>query len=198
MRQAGTDEGSLTIVRSVWIGLTALAAAACLVAAPAGASVVGELPEVQGVPTDAAEAAPAGPGSEPAAPGEASAPEPAAPADPAVEAAQSGDEDAGDDVEGAGDDRDCGDFSTQQDAQDYFDDQGGDETNNVDNLDADGDGIACEDLASTPTGGVDTGGGGTALPPDSERDPASFVLGGALGGFLIGVLGLGLRRRQTV
>jgi hypothetical protein len=38
-------------------------------------------------------------------------------------------------------DRDCSDFSTQLEAQQYFDENG-----DVDNLDRDGDGVACESL----------------------------------------------------
>lgn len=45
-------------------------------------------------------------------------------------------------------DRDCADFSSQEKAQRYFDSQGGSPTNNVDRLDADNDGIPCEDLPS--------------------------------------------------
>ncbi len=41
-------------------------------------------------------------------------------------------------------DRDCGDFATQGAAQSYFNERGGSSYNNVDRLDADGDGIACE------------------------------------------------------
>jgi hypothetical protein len=116
-----------------------------------------------------------------------------------LEAAQSeGDED---EVEAAGDDRDCADFSTQEEAQDYFEDQGGSASNNVDNLDADSDGIACESLpsSSAPSGGVDTGGGGTApRPPGSSASPTTGVLGGAALGFGIGLLLIGLRRRPSV
>jgi len=42
-------------------------------------------------------------------------------------------------------DYDCPDFATQTEAQDYFDSQGGSPSNNVDRLDRDRDGIACED-----------------------------------------------------
>jgi Excalibur calcium-binding domain len=48
-------------------------------------------------------------------------------------------------------DKDCPDFATQGDAQAYFLAHGGSATNNVDNLDADHDGIACED---NPSGAV--------------------------------------------
>lgn len=43
-------------------------------------------------------------------------------------------------------DKDCSDFSTQAEAQRYFESQGGSPTNNVDRLDANGDGIACNAL----------------------------------------------------
>lgn len=45
-------------------------------------------------------------------------------------------------------DHDCSDFVTQQDAQDYFTSQGGSYKKNIDHLDGDGDGVACE---SNPT-----------------------------------------------
>lgn len=74
---------------------------------------------------------------------------------------------------GAGD-RDCADFDTQQEAQEYFEEQGGGPDNNVDQLDEDGDGLACESLdgGAVPDGGPATGGGwlaagdgaGTAAP----------------------------------
>jgi endonuclease YncB( thermonuclease family) len=41
-------------------------------------------------------------------------------------------------------DKDCKDFPTQPAAQAYFDRRGGTRTNNVDGLDGDGDGVACE------------------------------------------------------
>jgi hypothetical protein len=98
-------------------------------------------------------------------------------------------------------DRDCPDFDFQEDAQDYFDRNGGSSTNDFDNLDGDGDGVACQNLPSrnAPTGGADTGGGGTAPPPQagSRPGPAPFVLGGAALGFLLALLGSSLRRRAT-
>ena len=48
-------------------------------------------------------------------------------------------------------DKDCPDFATQGEAQAYFVAHGGSVANNVDNLDADHDGIACED---NPSGAV--------------------------------------------
>ena len=60
-------------------------------------------------------------------------------------------------------DRNCSDFSTQQQAQQYFDSHGGSPSNNVDGLDADHDGVACESLPS---------GGGTRPPP--SKPPALF------------------------
>ena len=43
-------------------------------------------------------------------------------------------------------DMDCSDFSVQDEAQTYFEGKGGSPTNNVDRLDSDHDGIACESL----------------------------------------------------
>lgn len=43
-------------------------------------------------------------------------------------------------------DKDCPDFKTHAEAQAYFNSKGGSPSNNVDNLDADHDGIACETL----------------------------------------------------
>jgi hypothetical protein len=98
-------------------------------------------------------------------------------------------------------DRDCGSFDTQEQAQSHFNEQGGSTENNADNLDDDGDGLACEGLASgdAPLGGADTGGGGTAPPPNagSSTGPAPFVLGGAALGLLLALLGPSLRRRST-
>ncbi len=43
-------------------------------------------------------------------------------------------------------DKDCKDFSTHSQAQSYFNAKGGSPSNNIDNLDADHDGVACESL----------------------------------------------------
>ncbi len=43
-------------------------------------------------------------------------------------------------------DKDCSDFDTQQEAQRYFESQGGSATNDVDRLDGNSDGAACESL----------------------------------------------------
>jgi hypothetical protein len=58
-------------------------------------------------------------------------------------------------------DKDCADFSSQAEAQAYFEANGGSPTNNVDNLDADHDGQACEAFDYDGGGGGGTGGGGT-------------------------------------
>jgi hypothetical protein len=97
----------------------------------------------------------------------------------------------------AGADRDCEDFDTQADAQDYFTDEGGDDLNNVDDLDEDGDGVVCEALGA-PSGGVDAGGGGTAVRPvDSGGGLLPFLLGGAVLGLAAGALSLVARRRRV-
>ena len=46
----------------------------------------------------------------------------------------------------SGEDKDCSDFATHAQAQAYFESKGGSPTNNVDRLDSDHDGIACESL----------------------------------------------------
>jgi hypothetical protein len=75
-------------------------------------------------------------------------------------------------------DKDCADFASQAEAQAYFEANGGSPTNNVDNLDADHDGQACESFDyGDGTGGGDTGGG--ALPftgPNDTLLPAGTVL----------------------
>ena len=43
-------------------------------------------------------------------------------------------------------DKDCSDFSTQAQAQHFFNSHGGSPTNNYDALDGDGDGRVCESL----------------------------------------------------
>lgn len=62
-------------------------------------------------------------------------------------------------------DLDCVDFGGDQGAaQDYFDQNGGSPSNNVDNLDADNDGIPCEGLG---------GGGGSSDDGGATDDTAS-------------------------
>jgi excalibur calcium-binding domain-containing protein len=62
-------------------------------------------------------------------------------------------------------DKNCSDFQTQPQAQRYFDSHGGSPSNDVDGLDRDHDGVACEDL---PQGSA---GGGPTTP---SRPPALF------------------------
>jgi GrpB-like predicted nucleotidyltransferase (UPF0157 family) len=60
-------------------------------------------------------------------------------------------------------DKNCSDFSTQQQAQQFFDSYGGSPSNDVDGLDRDHDGVVCEDLRSGP---------GKPSPP--SQPPALF------------------------
>jgi len=62
-------------------------------------------------------------------------------------------------------DYDCSDFATQEEAQEYL------EPGDPHNLDADNDGIACEDLPSGGGGGGDGGGGGSFEPPPPPEPP---------------------------
>ena len=48
----------------------------------------------------------------------------------------------------------CADFKTQSEAQTYFTSKGGSKTNNIDNLDPNRNGIACEGLPGTPSTGA--------------------------------------------
>lgn len=49
-------------------------------------------------------------------------------------------------INASGGNKDCSDFETHKEAQGYFVSKGGSSTNNVDKLDSDHDGIACESL----------------------------------------------------
>lgn len=96
-------------------------------------------------------------------------------------------------------DRDCVDFATQEEAQRFFDRHGGSRNNNVDGLDRNRNGVACESLPSesgAPVGGIDTGGGGTATA-SGGGSPLPFALGGAGLGLLVVLLASSLRRRPT-
>jgi hypothetical protein len=78
-------------------------------------------------------------------------------------------------------DKDCADFRSQAEAQAYFEANGGSPTNNVDNLDADHDGQACEAFDYGGGGGDDggTGGGNGNLPftgPNDTMLPAGTAL----------------------
>lgn len=123
----------------------------------------------------------------PAPPASSTPSDPAAAQDPAV---QTPEDPVGQAAQAAGD-RDCTDFNTQAEAQDYFESNGGSATNNVDRLDADSDGLACEELSDTPQGGIDTGAGGTA-PAASSGIGLPLGVGGAL---LLLAMGIAAARR---
>lgn len=106
-------------------------------------------------------------------------------------------------------DLDCADFDSQQEAQDVLDGDPSDPNN----LDADDDGVPCEsffdgdggdtaddssadgdDEMVMPTGGVATGGGGTA-PGGTNQTPALIGLVAAVGA--VGIGGRALRQRHV-
>jgi Excalibur calcium-binding domain len=96
-------------------------------------------------------------------------------------------------------DRDCADFASQAEAQAYFEANGGSPSNNVDNLDADHDGQACENFAYAGGGGGGGTGGGTggddgSLPftgPSDTLLPAGATL------LLAGLALVGLTRYRA-
>jgi len=98
-------------------------------------------------------------------------------------------------------DRNCPSFASPEEAQDFFEENGGSPDNNFNGLDADGDGEACEDSfaddqgddAAAPSGGVDTGLGGTA----GERGLSVLGLVGLCLLAVCGALAFGRRRPSS-
>jgi hypothetical protein len=95
-------------------------------------------------------------------------------------------------------DQDCSDFTTQAEAQAVYDQDPSDPNN----LDADNDGKACESLPggvpgsaenAAPSGGVETGFGGTAGDDSSLLVPVSLA-----GGVVLAAGGVVLVRRRPV
>ena len=86
-----------------------------------------------------------------------------------------GDDDAGDtdavvsDTEDNFYDRDCADFVTWQDAQDFFLAEGG-PAGDPHRLDVNGDGVACESLPGSPSDGSATEGDADNSPAEKEDD----------------------------
>lgn len=73
-------------------------------------------------------------------------------------------------------DKDCTDFATQAEAQQYFDGRGGSATNNVDRLDDDGDGTVCEAL---PPGQAPAGDDQGRAAEDTRSEQAAAAPGTA-------------------
>lgn len=72
----------------------------------------------------------------------------------------------------------CDDFAYQEDAQAFFDNNGGSPSNNVEGLDRDGDGFVCESLPSNGGGGgTDTG--ALEQPPVDQPAPVTEDTGTA-------------------
>jgi len=145
--------------------LTLAAVLALALAAPAvGQDVGGPAVPPAELPSDQGEAAPQA----------ETAQEESEDAEPVEDGAPTEDDAAEGTAAQAAGDRNCPSFDFQEDAQDFFDENSGSPDNNVDELDADGDGVACQNLpsresgddegddAAAPSGGIDTGLGGTA------------------------------------
>ena len=99
-------------------------------------------------------------------------------------------------IPAAAQERDCEDFATHAAAQAYFVQNGGSTTNNVDRLDADGDGLACENLPGGPGGEVAAGGmPNGAIMPDPDTAPATTLI---TAGFLVLIgAGAAISRRRA-
>ncbi|ACZ43230.1 Excalibur domain protein [Thermobaculum terrenum ATCC BAA-798] len=106
---------------------------------------------------------------------------------------------------GAQEDHNCSDFRSQQEAQQYFDSHGYSATNDPERLDADNDGIACEQLGSgtyedhmpvtapaVPSGMGNTGGGGMV---SGEAQPPIAPIAGLLLAASLLALGVRVARR---
>ena len=110
----------------------------------------------------------------------------------------------------AAQDLDCINFQTQAEAQAVYNQNPSDPHG----LDQDKDGQACEAVPggapgsgegpsptySAPSGGVETGAGGTAEggPDDSADDSAELLVLGVAGGAVLAAGGVGLARRRSV
>lgn len=67
-------------------------------------------------------------------------------------------------------DKDCADFSSQAEAQEFYESQGPGDPHR---LDADGDGVACEsNPCPCSSGGGSSDDGGDSAPPPPEREPS--------------------------
>jgi endonuclease YncB( thermonuclease family) len=88
-------------------------------------------------------------------------------------------------------DLDCSDFRTQEQAQRAYENAGPGDPHN---LDADGDGIACESLPSGGGGGGGAGGGGAAPRPHNQHIRAKILR--VVDGDTVDVRAYGARRKR--
>jgi LPXTG-motif cell wall-anchored protein len=97
----------------------------------------------------------------------------------------------------------CSDFDTWREAQTYFEQHGGSPTNNVEGLDREGDGLACESLPGAPdkaswsfntdrlvpgtTGNAGTGGTGATMPNTATGNVTGMIAGAmaVMAGFIV-------------
>ncbi|MEJ2862560.1 excalibur calcium-binding domain-containing protein [Actinomycetospora flava] len=89
-------------------------------------------------------------------------------------------------------DKNCDDFTSQAGAQAYFTANGGSATNNVNNLDADHDGMACDTYPYAPSGSA-TGSPRPSAPIHTvpQPTPVPSTSGGGTGSGLVGTGGTG-------
>lgn len=72
-------------------------------------------------------------------------------------------------------DRDCSDFANQAAAQHYFTSHGGSRSNDFDNLDGDGDGVACESRPCPCSKATSPGGNGAPGIPEQRTIQAEVI-----------------------
>jgi hypothetical protein len=86
--------------------------------------------------------------------------------------------------------KNCSDFKTQPEAQQYFTSHGGSKSNNFDNLDPNRNGIACEGLPGTPTSATPTPVPTATTKPLPTNGIFSMIL--AMSGLSLVEAGIGL------
>jgi hypothetical protein len=86
--------------------------------------------------------------------------------------------------------KNCSDFKTQPEAQQYFTSHGGSKSNNFDNLDPNRNGIACEGLPGTPTSATPTPVPTATTKPLPANGIFSMIL--AMSGLSLVEAGIGL------
>lgn len=113
-----------------------------------------------------------------------------------------GEEEGGAEAAGSERDRDCSDFDTREEAQEFLESRGGpdEDPHQLDEDPGEDDGQACENLPSegsdddTPSGGVDSGYGPVVPESAAGAPPTIALVGTGLG--VLALVGLGVARTR--